>query len=106
VGTLLVRGRFPQAPRSAPGLVEADVFPKNKPARWNLIAGTIGEGSPFHSTFGYYAQGVDEVTAVLPAGWKTRLAWPAIPRKEDPSVATQRYQTSFRAMRYLWLPQN
>ena len=53
--------------------VEADVFPENKPARWDLIDGTIGEGSPFHSTFGYCAQGVDETTALLPAGWKTRL---------------------------------
>jgi hypothetical protein len=27
----------------------------------------------FHSTFGYYAQGVVETTAVLPAGWRKRL---------------------------------
>ena len=30
-------------------------------------------GSPFHETFGYYAQGVGEKTAVLPSGWKGRL---------------------------------
>ena len=29
--------------------------------------------SPFHATFGYYAQGVDESTATLPAGWSDRL---------------------------------
>ena len=30
-------------------------------------------GSPFHDTFGYYAQGVSEGTAILPAGWQARL---------------------------------
>ena len=27
----------------------------------------------FHASFGYYAQGVVEATAVLPAGWRERL---------------------------------
>ena len=27
----------------------------------------------FHDTFGYYAQGVLETTAVLPSGWRERL---------------------------------
>jgi hypothetical protein len=27
----------------------------------------------FHATFGYYAQGVVEATAVLPSGWRNRL---------------------------------
>ncbi len=27
----------------------------------------------FHETFGYYAQGVTEATAVLPRGWRDRL---------------------------------
>jgi hypothetical protein len=39
----------------------------------DLIDGSIGEASMFHSTFGYYAQGVVEKTAVLPAGWRERL---------------------------------
>ena len=29
--------------------------------------------SAFHETFGYYAHGVDETTAMLPAGWEARL---------------------------------
>jgi hypothetical protein len=33
----------------------------------------IGELSPFHETFGYYAHGVAEETALLPQGWKDRL---------------------------------
>ena len=27
----------------------------------------------FHETFGYYAHGVDETTAILPIGWQERL---------------------------------
>ena len=39
----------------------------------DVIDGSIGEASMFHATFGYYAQGVVERTAVLPAGWRKRL---------------------------------
>lgn len=39
----------------------------------DLIDGSIGEASMFHATFGYYAQGVVETTAILPAGWRERL---------------------------------
>lgn len=42
-------------------------------AKADLIDGSIGEASMFHSTFGYYAQGVVEATAVLPPGWRDRL---------------------------------
>ena len=49
------------------------------------IDGSIGEGSPFHHTFGYCAHGVREDTAVLPANWKSRL----VPlRHEDTGGAT------------------
>lgn len=37
------------------------------------IDGVFGEYSAFHSTFGYYAQGVEVTTAVLPGGWRDRL---------------------------------
>ncbi len=47
----------------------------------DLIDGSIGEASMFHETFGYYAQGVQESTAVLPAGWEARLV-----RFETPST--------------------
>ena len=43
------------------------------PERSDLVDGAIGELSAFHDTFGYYAQGVGEGTAVLPAGWEDRL---------------------------------
>ena len=37
------------------------------------IDGAIGEGSQFHQTYGYYAQGVGPETAVLPNGWIDRV---------------------------------
>ena len=33
----------------------------------------IGVGSPFHASFGFYVDPVDEKTATLPKGWKGRL---------------------------------
>jgi hypothetical protein len=48
----------------------------------DLVDGSIGEGSMFHETFGYYAQGVVEKTAVLPRGWRDRLV-----RFERPSTS-------------------
>ena len=73
IGSQAILGQFPNAPAELRVSVEADVFPKNHPERWDLIDGSIGEGSPFHATFGYYAQGVSEETATLPSGWKQRL---------------------------------
>ena len=73
IGSQAILGQYPDAPASLLVSVEADVFPRNHPERADLIDGSIGEGSPFHETFGYYAQGVGEETATLPAGWKERL---------------------------------
>lgn len=39
----------------------------------DLVDGAIGEGSQFHETFAYYAQGVSISTAVLPDGWEDRV---------------------------------
>ena len=38
-----------------------------------LIDGTLGEMSPFHETFGYYAHGNDLSTGIFPDGWDQRL---------------------------------
>ena len=66
-------GQFPDAPDDLLVSIEADVFTFRNPGDADLIEGSIGEGSPFHQTFGYYAHGVAEETAVLPANWKERL---------------------------------
>ena len=68
VGSQTVWGEFPDAPPAMLNSNEADVYPKNKPELHDVIDGTIGELSPFHETFGYYAHGVDPATAMLPEG--------------------------------------
>jgi hypothetical protein len=68
-----ILGQYPDAPPELCVSTEADIYPKNRPERADLIDGSIGEGSPFHDAYGYYAQGVGEETATLPAGWKARL---------------------------------
>jgi hypothetical protein len=73
IGSQSVLGQFPNAPDSLLVSAAADVFPLNHPELADLIDGSIGEGSPFHELFGYYAQGVDERTATLPRGWRERL---------------------------------
>jgi len=73
IGSQSVLGQFPDAPAVLLASMEADVFPRNRPERADLIDGAIGEGSRFHEQFGYYAQGVGEATAVLPDGWRGRL---------------------------------
>lgn len=78
-GTL--RGPLPEeATRS----VEVDIVPPDDPdgSRADLLDGSIGEASMFHSTFGFYAQGVGQSTAVLPKGWQDRLV-----RYESPATS-------------------
>jgi hypothetical protein len=62
-------------PEEALRSVEVDVAALEDPSgrKADLIDGAIGEASMFHATFGYYAQGVEAVTAVLPDGWEDRL---------------------------------
>jgi hypothetical protein len=73
IGSQAILGQFPDAPETLRVSVEADLFPLHHPERADLIDGSIGELSPFHATYGYYAQGVSETTATLPAGWRERL---------------------------------
>jgi hypothetical protein len=73
IGSQSILGQFPDAPAPLVVSAEADVFPLNHPEKADAIDGAIGEGSPFHETHGYYAQGVGEETATLPKGWRDRL---------------------------------
>jgi hypothetical protein len=67
-----VAGDLPDAAQRS---VEVDIVAFDDPdeQKADLIDGSIGEASIFHATFGYYAQGVSESTAVLPDGWRDRL---------------------------------
>jgi len=73
IGSQAILGSVADAPADLCASMEADVFPKNAPERATEIDGAMGELSPFHTTFGYYAHGVSEETAVLPPHWRQRL---------------------------------
>ena len=74
LGSTSILAQFPSFPEPLLFSVEADVFPKNRPEMSDVIDGSIGELSPFHQTFGYYAHGVSSETANnLPEGWDSRL---------------------------------
>jgi hypothetical protein len=83
LGSTSILGQFPGFPEASLPSVEADVFPKNKPHMSDVIDGSIGELSPFHQAFGYYAHGVGPETANnLPEGWDRRLVALASPNTE------------------------
>jgi hypothetical protein len=73
IGSQAVLGQLPDAPEALLVSIEADVYPRHAPEKSDLIDGAIGELSAFHQTYGYYAHGVDETTAILPEGWVERL---------------------------------
>jgi hypothetical protein len=73
IGSQAILGQFPDAPKELLVSDEADVFPRAHPSLSEIIDGSIGQGSPFERTFGYFAHGVDETTAILPEGWRERL---------------------------------
>ncbi len=73
VGSQSILGAVPAPPLLLAESMEADVYPLQRPDLADLIDGSIGEGSPFHDCFGYYAQGVGPETAILPEGWQSRL---------------------------------
>lgn len=79
IGSQAILGSFPNPPERMLISAEADVYPLNDPAKAEAIDGSLGDGSYFHGTFGYYAHGVGPETAVAPAGWEERLVRVEIP---------------------------
>jgi len=73
VGSQAILGSHPDAPRSLRKSIEGDTYPKDNPEKAVEVEGAIGELSPFHQEFGYYAHGVSPETAILPVGWEQRL---------------------------------
>ena len=72
IGSQSVHAKYPDLLKGAAISAELDIIAKNKPDRTELL-NAIGIDSPFHETYGYYADPVDETTAMLPKGWKARL---------------------------------
>ena len=73
VGSQSILGAFPDAHPDLRKSMEVDLAPKNSPELEEVIEGAIGELSIFHSTFGFYVDGIDIRAIKLPAGWKDRL---------------------------------
>jgi hypothetical protein len=73
IGSQAVLGALPAAHTELLVSMEADMWPEDAPEKADLIDGTIGEMSPFHDTFGYFAHGAGPETATLPSAWRQRL---------------------------------
>lgn len=72
IGSQALLASHPDAPESLLRSMEVDLYPLEAPEKADLIDGSIGELSPFHDAFGYYAHGVGVETAILPSGWRDR----------------------------------
>jgi len=72
IGSQSLHGKYPDLADEILRSAEVDLIAGNdgKPTEW---LNAIGYLSPFHETFGYYADPVDASTATLPRGWKGRL---------------------------------
>ena len=73
IGAAALLGSVPNPPPDLAQTMEADVYPLRHPHLADVVDGAIGELSPFHETFRYYAHGVGPTTAILPTGWQDRL---------------------------------
>lgn len=72
IGSQSLHGKYPDLPDEILRSAEVDLIAGKKSARTEWL-NLIGYLSPFHETFGYYADPVDASTATLPKGWKGRL---------------------------------
>jgi hypothetical protein len=90
IGSQAILGTVEEPPASLLVSMEADVYPRNDPAKATAIDANLGDGSAFHGTYGYYAHGVGPETAKAPAGWADRLVRIEIPSRvgqEDGAIA-------------------
>lgn len=79
VGSQAILGSYLDAPEAMLESQEADIYPLHDPAAADLIDGALGDGSPFHLAFGYYAHGVGPETAKAPRGWQERVVRRNVP---------------------------
>lgn len=80
VGSQALHGEIVDPPGSLLVSREVDLYPRSSPERAEEIDGAIGEGSPFDSSFGYYAHGVGPETPWAPTGWEDRLIRVDVPK--------------------------
>lgn len=77
IGSQSILGSFDedQLPDQAVASMEADIafFADPNNTKSDAVDAAIGEDSAFHQMYGYYAQGVEVGTAMLPTGWRDRV---------------------------------
>lgn len=81
IGSQAILGSHPEAPEEMLVSLEADVYPRHAPEKSIEIDGSLGDGSPFHRQFGYFAHGVGPETAKAPSGWESRLKPLSVPSR-------------------------
>jgi hypothetical protein len=74
IGSQAILGAVPDAPDEITVSEEVDLYSPDDEHASDLLDGSIGERSPFHESFGYYAHGVGRETAILPARWRERAS--------------------------------
>lgn len=72
IGSQALHGKYPDLRDMICTSAEVELIARKIPSRTEWL-NAIGADSPFHEEFGYYADAVDETTAVLPKGWRGRL---------------------------------
>jgi len=72
IGSQALHGKYPDLADEIVKSVEVDLLATKNPTRTDWL-NSIGVYSPFHESFGYYVDPVDDKTATLPKGWKNRL---------------------------------
>ncbi len=73
IGSQAILGPHPEVPPTMQRSQELDLYPRHEPERFSEIDGTLGDGSRFQESFGYFAHGVGPETAKPPEGWEDRL---------------------------------
>jgi hypothetical protein len=81
IGSQAILGSCEQPPESMLHSLEVDIYPLHDPNAADFIDGSLGDGSQFHLTYGYYAHGVGPETAKAPCGWQERLVMRKIPQR-------------------------
>lgn len=81
VGSQAILGPYRDAPDALLRSLEVDIYPARAPDKSDMIDGALGDGSPFHRSFGYYAHGVGPETAKAPEGWRERLVRVEVPAR-------------------------
>lgn len=85
IGSQAIFGTTDDPPATLLTSMEVDLYVPGDAEKSNRIDGALGDGSPFHQAFGYYAHAVGPETAKAPAGWEDRLVALSVPPRPGSS---------------------